>query len=102
MSVDVAKSTRIQEAMTKFRNITGVTPRFDGLMSVASQCKVVDMFRLDEDISRKCPDYNNDKCTYKGKPCSMGDAVKKVWGEEALYWCEVMLDVPITAKLPKK
>lgn len=51
----------------------------DGLLCAATNSFHLDVFRLEKQI----PNYNGEKCTYKGKPnYSMSMAIEEEWGKE--------------------
>lgn len=60
----------------------------DGLLCAASGTFHLDVFRLEKQI----PNYNGDKCIYKGKPnYSMKRAIMEEWGLEAANLIESLL-----------
>ena len=75
-------------AWQKVCNIVGFTIPLDGIISAASNNIHIDVLRLDKRI----PNYDSDKCTYKGKPnYSMSMAIEEEWGKEARNLIEVLL-----------
>jgi hypothetical protein len=69
----------------KFKRITGVTPKIDGLFSAATGEIQFDLFKLEEDLAKKADNrYDPKECTYKGKPdYSTAMFVEEEWGKEA-------------------
>lgn len=60
----------------------------DGLICAISGTFHLDVFRLEKQI----PNYNAEKCEYKGKPnYSMAKAIKEEWGEEAVNLIQDLL-----------
>lgn len=74
-----------KEAGAKFRRITGVTPKIDGLFSAATGEIQFDILQLEEDLAKKADNrYDPKECTYKGKPdYSTQMFVEEEWGKEA-------------------
>lgn len=71
--------------MHEFKRITHVGPRFDGIISAILGKHIVDTFKLDEDLAANDEDYDNVKCTYKGKPnYSMEMYLQEKFGDTAV------------------
>jgi len=64
----------------KLMKAKGITPvGFDPLHSLVTSEFHIDIMAMDSMI----PNYDGDKCTYKGKPnYSMAMAIKEEWGAE--------------------
>jgi len=71
------------EAAAKIRNITGVTPRIDGLLSALKGKLVFDLLPFYKDLSDRHPKYDNENCTYDGKEdVSMSEAIELMFCKE--------------------
>ena len=69
-----------QQKMKAFYDIFHFGMPIDGLISAISGKVSVDIIKLDKMI----PNYNSDKCTYKGKPdYSVSMAIAEEYGEHA-------------------
>lgn len=61
----------------------GVTAPLDKALMCFTGKWELDIIALDESFGQKDSDYNSDKCTYKGEPCSMREYIEKVFGQRA-------------------
>lgn len=87
------KKTGKSERRIAFQRLRKILPTsvflpLDGLLCAASGDFYLDVFRLEKQI----PDYNSNKCTFKGKPnYSMKMAIVESWGQEAAKLIEILL-----------
>lgn len=76
------------KAWKRLHDMLGFTPPLDGVLTAANNHCCIDLFRLEKRI----PNYNGDKCMYKGKPkYSMKKAIIEEWGEEAANLIEQLI-----------
>jgi hypothetical protein len=62
----------------------------DGLLSTLG-VPSIDIIALDEKLSKEDPDYNGEKCTYKGNTCSLAEYISIKYGERcALILREIL------------
>jgi hypothetical protein len=85
------KAKFILPQMREFKQITGVGPKFDGLMSIATGGQQIDIIQLDKDLSANDPEYDSEACTYKGEEMSMGEYLSAKFGPRAYHLVEEML-----------
>ena len=82
------------EAGKKFKAITGITPIIDIALSMVSNKPIMDIFVLDNELMKHDLEYDNIKCTYKGKPnYSMSEYIEEKWGQKALLYCTIMCEL---------
>lgn len=87
------KETEKEKRRTAFMRLKEIIPRhvslpLDGILCAASGSFHLDVFKLEKQI----PNYNGDKCMYKGKPdYSMKMAIDEEWGKEASELIEILL-----------
>lgn len=70
----------------QFKNLFGFNPPIDMILTAAKgpTNAVIDVLDLDDEFKKRNPEYDPDKCTYKGKPdYSMLMFVKERYGEKA-------------------
>ena len=80
-----------QKLLKEFYNLTRISIPYDGLLSIATNCIQIDIFKFDELLASKDKEYNADECTYKGKPTSMGEYIKIKFGNRAYEIIETLL-----------
>lgn len=76
----------IMELGTKFKKIFGFNPPIDIVLTAIKgpTHACLDIIKLDHEFDRRDPDYNSEKCTYKGeKGYSISLYVKRKFGEDA-------------------
>ena len=78
----------------RLRDILGTNPPVDGLMSALFKTIIIDIVKLDEIISRRNLDYDHMKATYKGKPCSLAQAIETIYGAEASELVKLLMTKP--------
>jgi hypothetical protein len=85
------------EKMKRFKEIFGFSAPLNGdLIMLGSRLSVnldvtIDILKLDVMLAAKHPNYNADNCLLDGKSASVADAIRRLYGEEALELVNSML-----------
>ena len=81
----------ILELGKRFRAIFGFNPPIDMLMTAVRgpNRATIDIIKLDDMLAKKDNEYNNEKCTYKGKHgYSVFMYINEKYGEDAIKFIE--------------
>lgn len=76
----------IMELGKRFKQLFGFNPPIDMILTQMRRPRnaAIDLVKLDEEFAKRNPEYDNKKCTYKGKPhYSMSRFVNERYGEDA-------------------
>jgi hypothetical protein len=76
----------IQRLGKLFKSYFGFNPPIDMLSTMyhGPNCAIIDIVKLDEEFNKRDPDYDSDKCTYKGQTdISPAMYIKLKYGEDA-------------------
>jgi hypothetical protein len=80
------------ENMIKFQKIFGFGMPFDLLSTGLAKRTVIDIIKFDHQLTLHHPEYNSEKCTYKGKSnYSSSMVVEEVYGKEAVEFIKSLM-----------